>query len=176
MRDLKIPDFNYTIDDEGRVFSLNTGKYISIVMKRNGMASVRLYKNGKVFTYSLYALYNRIFKKKKLIRKLYTDIEDEIWKPVPIEGFSDRYFVSNYGRVKSRIKNREKLLVPNQAKSGVNSMLRVGLSKEKKRRYFYIYHLVLAAFKDLYPTDYRSVEYIDFNLYNNHVDNLNINF
>lgn len=176
MEVLKIPNFEYTLDEQGHVFSLITHKYISVVAKDNGMLSVRLYQGGRVFTYSLFALYSRVFKTKKLIRKLYTDIKDEVWKSVPIEGYSDRYFVSNFGRVKSRINFREKLLSYNQSKPSVNSMIRVSLSKNKKRQYFYVYSLVLAAFKDIYPGEYKKVIYIDHNRYNNHIENINIIF
>ena len=109
----------------------------------------------------------------------YTEIENlenEEWRP--IEGFDGRYYVSNYGRVKSfltmgncrKVGNEyAHLLKPKMSNRGY---LRVSLRANGETRDFSVHRLVAAAFLGL--TDGMVVNHIDGCKTNNHVTNLEV--
>ena len=96
----------------------------------------------------------------------------EIWKD--IKGYEGLYQVSNFGRVKSierMIKNRkceEVIKVPSFSNKGY---LRLSLCNYGKIKYYSIHRLVAEAF---IPNDENkpTVDHIDRNKTNNHVNNL----
>lgn len=94
---------------------------------------------------------------------------EEIWKP--IEGFEERYEISNCGNVASlKYGGRDSwgLLVPKKNNKGY---LWVELWKDKKRSCFLIHRLVAQAFLEN-ENGYDIVNHKDENPLNNHVENL----
>lgn len=68
-------------------------------------------------------------------------IANEEWRPV--EGYDEKYLVSNYGRVKSLKQNKERILTAFPNNKGY---FRVCLSKNGKGRHFLVSRLVAMAF------------------------------
>lgn len=94
-----------------------------------------------------------------------------------IKGFENFYQISNYGRVKSLKKyhgiskeyyNRERILKNLPHKGGY---LKVGFNKNKKKKSFLIHQLVATSFI-LNENNYKEINHIDCNKYNNRIDNL----
>lgn len=96
----------------------------------------------------------------------------EIWKSLDFIGYPN-YQISNWGQVKSlnyRHTGKERLLKQGKKKNGY---LFVGLSKNNKRKYFYVHKLVVLAFiPNDNPIDKNEINHLDENKENNHVDNL----
>lgn len=95
---------------------------------------------------------------------------NEEWRD--IEGYEERYQVSNLGRVKS-LRNsqgqyREKILTNTPDKIGY---LTVGLSKNGKRKNFKVHRLVAEAFIEN-PNNHPIINHKDENKQNNCVNNL----
>jgi len=91
----------------------------------------------------------------------------ELWKDIP--GYEGRYKVSNTGKVKSFLKNKENgsVLVPEFAR-GYPS---VGLCDGKRKKTVSIHRLVALAFVPN-PHNYNEVNHKDENKQNNNADNL----
>lgn len=93
------------------------------------------------------------------------NMDDIIWKD--IVGYEGIYKISNTGLVK---KNNGKIMMPYETRKGY---LRLGLSKDGKRKQFMVHRLVAIAF--LYnenPSIKNEVNHIDLNKKNNNVENL----
>jgi len=92
----------------------------------------------------------------------------EIWKD--ITGYKNLYQVTNQGIVKN--KKRNKILKPSIDSSGY---LQFNLSKGGKIKCFKAHQLVAIAFLNHIPNSKRfNVDHIDGDIYNNHLDNLQI--
>lgn len=94
---------------------------------------------------------------------------EEIFKD--IEGYEQLYQISNQGTVKSLGNDKtrkEKILIPTNNKDGY---LYVGLSKQGKRKNYYIHRLVAEAFLDN-SNNLPEVNHKDENKTNNNLDNL----
>lgn len=89
----------------------------------------------------------------------------EIWKD--IKGYEGLYQVSNYGRIKSFIKD-EKIL--SFCDNG-NGYLYITLRKNGIRKNYYIHRLVATYFLEN-PFNKNVVNHKDFNIKNNNADNL----
>lgn len=89
----------------------------------------------------------------------------ELWKD--IKGYEGHYQISNSGEVKSLKKNRQKILSNRVNAFGYHhvSLLKDGKTKEKL-----VHRLVAEHF--LNETEKETVNHIDCNKINNHVDNL----
>lgn len=98
-----------------------------------------------------------------------SDNTEEIWAVIP--ELEDRYLVSNFGNVKN-IK-RNKLLKPG---IGAGGYLRVDLMVNKeKHKNFRVHTLVAMAFLGFKQYNGElTVDHIDWNKTNNHVDNLQL--
>lgn len=90
---------------------------------------------------------------------------DEIW--VPISGTNNLYFVSNFGRVKSFVRGKERLLKPNENNKGY---YRVTISVPQKRVVF-VHRLVAEYFVE-HKDGCTVVNHKDFNPKNNNFTNL----
>jgi len=92
---------------------------------------------------------------------------DEIWKP--IEGFENRYFVSNLGKVKS---HTGKILGHIKRDNCLRIVLK---GKGQKQTRISLHRLVAHYFLDI---DFRDrtiiIQHKDGDIYNNHVENLKI--
>lgn len=91
---------------------------------------------------------------------------EEIWKD--IIGYEGLYQVSNFGR----IKNKNNLIMSlSRNRSGPNYRYMVWLSKQDKKKPFLVHRLVAEAFIPN-PNEKPTVNHIDGNPLNNHLDNL----
>ena len=91
---------------------------------------------------------------------------EEIWKD--IKGYEGLYQISNFGRVKSFLKRKERILKAGASGDGYLAVFLYGLDKSKLLK---VHRLVAMAFiqnKENKP----EVNHKDGNLNNNHVDNL----
>ena len=93
-------------------------------------------------------------------------MQGEIWKP--IKGYDGKYYVSNYGRIKSTYHASEKFLIPRNAGKGY---LQVALSKTHKPTNFFVHRLVAEYFVEN-PNGLYFVNHKDENKSNNHFSNL----
>ena len=69
------------------------------------------------------------------------NLEGEVWKP--INGYDEKYYISNYGRVKSYKYKEAQLLKTSLNSSGYP---RVALCKNGKRKNYLVHRLVAIAF------------------------------
>ena len=101
----------------------------------------------------------------------------EVWKP--IKNYEAFYEVSNHGRVRSKDRTikvpfgRSGIKKGRIVKPQLNSRgyLRVLLSNEVSKKYFFVHRLVAAAFIDN-PEGLPVINHKDFNPLNNNADNL----
>lgn len=93
-------------------------------------------------------------------------METEVWKYIP--GFDNKYLASNYGRIKSLIKNR--VLSPFLNNCGYEM---VSLTKDKQSKHYLVHRLVWLAFNGDIPQG-LVVNHIDENRQNNFLGNLNL--
>lgn len=96
------------------------------------------------------------------------DLSGEEWKS--IEGYDEKYLISNYGRVKSLKKHKAILLRQQMNNKGY---YRVALCKKGKMKYVLTHRLVAEAFvENDDPTEKNTVDHIDANKQNNCSSNL----
>ena len=93
-------------------------------------------------------------------------MQGEIWKP--IKGYDGKYYVSNYGRIKSTYHASEKFLIPINSGRGY---LQVALFKNHKSTKFLVHRLVAEYFVEN-PNGFCFVNHKDENKGNNHFSNL----
>ena len=94
------------------------------------------------------------------------DLENEIWKAIPETNNS--YFISNFGRVKSKKWGKEILLKIGLSQKGYSQVCINYLNKRKNRR---VHRLVAQAFIPN-PSGYVEINHKDEIKTNNRVDNL----
>jgi len=107
---------------------------------------------------------NKIVHKPKKLRK----IEDEEWRVVP--GSENRYYVSNYGRVKSYAYNKTEGQI--MKCSVVNSYKTVEFKMHGKSKRHYLHKLVAQIWIPKHFEDQSVVIHLDWNFNNNQVNNL----
>lgn len=95
-------------------------------------------------------------------------IEDEEWRVVPET--ENRYFVSNYGRVKSFAYNKTEGQI--MKCSITNSYKSVEFKIHRKSKRFYVHKLVAQIWLPKPSEEQKVVIHLDWNLRNNHVNNL----
>ena len=100
---------------------------------------------------------------KKLELEIFNYLDFECF--LPIDGY-ENYFVSNFGNIKNSKTN--KILKQKTEKNGYK---RIGLTKNRKQKYFYIHRLVGNAFLEN-PDNKPMIDHIDENKVNNNVKNL----
>lgn len=95
-------------------------------------------------------------------------LEDEEWLPIPES--NNRYWVSNYGRVKSFVYNKtEGSLLKCSVIKGFKI---VSLTINKLSKRMYVHKLVAEVWIPKPSENYTKVRHLDWNLKNNHVSNL----
>ena len=92
---------------------------------------------------------------------------EEEWKFV--EG-TDRYLVSNFGRVKSLCQSKERIMVLKENKK--THYLSVGLMIQNKHKFFLVHRLVLSTFHPVPQMDKLEVNHKDEDRHNNNISNL----
>ena len=92
-------------------------------------------------------------------------LEHEVWKP--IEGYDNKYFISNFGRVKSKAKKEDIILRTQLTNKGY---VWVGIHYKGEKRYD-VHRLVAKYFVDN-PNNYPEVNHLDGKKENNCYDNL----
>ena len=90
----------------------------------------------------------------------------EIWRD--IDGTNGKYLVSNFGRVKSLIRSKERIINGGKHKQGYPMVL---IRVKGKVKYCTVHRLVAKAFIPQ-PQGKNTVNHKDFNVANNHVNNL----
>lgn len=93
---------------------------------------------------------------------------EEIWKD--IKGYEGLYQVSNLGNIRS-VKNGRKRIKKPLISGDRYPYLKIQLSKNSKPKNFFIHRLVAEAFIPN-PNNYKEVNHIDENTFNNSSDNL----
>ena len=96
------------------------------------------------------------------------DLKNEQWKP--ILGYEKLYKISNYGRIKSIGDNYKKGIIY-KLRKGVYNYLYVNLSKNSKKKTFYVHKLVMKHFSNR-EINKKEVNHIDGNKQNNNIKNL----
>ena len=97
---------------------------------------------------------------------------EEIWKD--IKGYEGRYQISNFGRVKSLIYPKEKIMnIYNFRRDGEKGKgyWRARLIKNSSYKYFFVHRLVAEAFIPN-PNNYATVNHINGIKTDNRIDNL----
>ncbi len=105
-----------------------------------------------------------MIEKERKLRKL----EDEKWKV--LRNCNKRYYVSNYGRIKSFANNKidGEILKYNVSKG----FFQVNLSIKKDSRKYYVHKIVAKTWIPLPSKEHTFVTHLDGMLKNNHVSNL----
>ena len=93
-------------------------------------------------------------------------MKTEIWKY--IDGYGKDYRISNLGRIESLKFKKPKILSPTDNGKGY---LIIGLSKNNKRKNYYMHRLVATAFIEN-PNRYKEINHKDNNVQNNCTENL----
>ena len=100
--------------------------------------------------------------------KKYRKLDDEEWREVP--GSKGRYMVSNYGRVKSFVVDKEKGLL--MKCSVIKNFKYIVLKYNNRRNQFFIHKLVALVWLPKPTKAQTIVTHLDRNLNNNHYSNL----
>ncbi len=95
-------------------------------------------------------------------------LQDEEWRVVP--NSNEKYWVSNYGRVKSYVISKKDGLLLKPAT--IKNFRMVHLTFEGKHRTTYIHKLVASVWLEKPSEKHTIVTHLDRNLKNNHVSNL----
>ena len=139
------------IYEDGRVFNNKTKKYLTILAD----GSVNTKVNGIAYHFSVTRKLNELFPENYVsVNEIYKDIK----------GFEGLYQISNFGNVRSFVRNR--IL---KHKIDVDGYCLVNLYKNKKCTTLKVHRLVAEHF--IHPSN-LTVNHIDFDKTNNSVPNL----
>ena len=148
----------YILTESGKIKNTKSGKYLQ---KDNKQCYRLLKKCGKPQTVSLKTLYRAAYNKEFCYDNI-QPLPNEVFKE--IADTNGKYFISNYGRVKSYTQYNATLLTPQPNNSGY---LRVKINGKKQ----FIHRLVAAAFLPI-EKDKKIIHHKDGNKKNNKLDNL----
>jgi hypothetical protein len=99
----------------------------------------------------------------------------ETWKEVVIEDKQTNtdYFISNFGRVKSKDKITEKeRLVKGSVNPNGSIRITIRLDNKNKRKYILVHRFVANNFLKCPSSQHKFVVHLDFDKSNNHIQNL----
>lgn len=154
----------YYISESGVIFKdVDTIKEV----KRGKDNIIRIKdKENKSIRISYKKLYRQVFNKEYCIDNI-KNLNGEEWKE--ISGTNGKYYISNYGRVKSYCGYTARLMIPQERKNGYLSVQING--KHKK-----IHRLVATAFCENKYNEQEKIEihHLDTNKKNNNYKNLTI--
>lgn len=157
-------DEKYILYNDGYIIDQIKGTNVDV----NAEHEVRLLDiTGKKQRIRLKTLYRKAFHK-EYSNDTIVNLPNEQWKP--IEGTKGKYFISNYGRLKSYCRYNARLIKPycNQY-----DYLRADIRRNGKRETALIHRLVAEAFiKNDNPEEQDTIDHIDGNKHNNTVSNL----
>ena len=154
----------YELFYDGRIVA-NSAVEIPVIS--NGNIVTLEDSNGKKQRITIKSLYRKAFDReycKDNIESLYNEEWEEI------EGTRGRYYISNYGRLKSYCKYNAILVKPYKNQYGY---LRADIWIDGKRRTVLIHRLVATSFiENDNPEEKDTVDHIDGNKHNNSASNL----
>ena len=135
------------------------------IKSKSGRVRLTL-ENGKKVYRTIKSLYRQVYGREFAVDNI-PDLEGEQWVAIDRRG---KYFVSDFGRVKSYNFREAKLLKPYYNQSGYQ---RVDIRTNNRRRTYLVHQLVALAFV---PNDNRiekdTVDHIDLDKNNNKASNL----
>jgi len=110
---------------------------------------------------------------KEKINTIHQELIGEMWRPLVIEGIdnTEKYDISNYGRIKSYKLNKEQGSIIKGSNLKGYKILNIKLNSQK-RTTKYIHKLVAETFIPRDNAHQIYVIHLDFDKSNNHVDNL----
>ena len=153
---------DFSITEQGLIID-TANKGIVRLNKKYSLSLVL--ENGQRVKRSIRTIYRQAFNREYSIDMI-ADLDGEEWRQIDNSG---KYFVSNYGRLKSYARINAKLLTPRTTRRGY---LRVDLWMGKKRS-FLVHQLVARAFVvNDNPIANDTVDHIDGNKKNNVATNL----
>lgn len=153
---------NLYLTEQGQIVDKDTGRVLTQNKDREYKLTTQ---SGRRVYRRLKPLYRQAFGKEFAIDEI-QDLPGEVWKP--IDGLG-KYFISNFGRVKSYQKYYAQVLKPYQNSRGY---LRVDIKAQNRRTYF-VHQLVARAFvPNDNPIAKDTVDHIDGDKTNNCANNL----
>ena len=153
----------YYLSEEGSIYNSKTKKELKLF--GNTYYKLRT-KEGKTKTFPLKKLYKSVYGKVFCIDKI-DDLKGEIWKA--IEGAEEKYFCSNYGRIKSYCGYEAIIVEPYITKKGYCKVKLTQFGIVVNR---YIHRIVKETFDDIENKEFYQVHHKDFNSLNNKLSNL----
>lgn len=153
----------YIITDQGLIINTANNSQLQPNKKQQYKLTSQ---DGKSVYRAIKPLYRRAFDREYAIDRI-AGLKDEEWKPIDNKG---KYFISNYGRVKSYQGQSARLLHPYTNQKGY---LRVDISIDLRRRTYLVHQLVgLAFIPNDNPIEKDTIDHIDLDKTNNRADNL----
>lgn len=153
---------DYIITEQGLI--IDTASNSLVKQDKNWSYRLTL-ENGQKVRRTIKSLYRIAFNKEYAVDTI-ESLDNEVWKSIDRSG---KYYVSNYGRVKSYQQKYAKILTPYKNQKGY---LRVDI-KTKYRKTYLVHQLVALAFiHNDNPIEKDTIDHIDLDKTNNRVDNL----
>ena len=150
----------YLLFPNGMIFNNLTNKFLKA--DKNFRFSLKN-KDNKYKTVSLKTIYRKVYNKEFCFDNI-KNFDNEIWKE--INETKGKYFISNYGRIKTYCGYNAKILKQFKTKKNYNT---VNINK----KHYKIHRLVAYYFISTNLKE-NEVHHIDGNTFNNKVDNLEI--
>ena len=153
---------DYCITEQGLI--IDTTNQEQLVPNKKGSYRLKT-KDGKVVYKALKPIYREVFGKEYSLDQI-VNLDGEVWKRIDDKG---RYFISNYGRVKSYNKRQAKILKPYKNQKGY---LRVDINLGKRKTYLVHKLVALAFIENDNPIEKDTVDHINLIKTDNRAVNL----
>lgn len=154
----------YYLTEEGKVYNKKTQKYL----KLDRHNYILMTKDKKAKKVPLKTLYKLVYDKVYCIDNI-QDEKGEVWKVIP--NTNDNYYISNYGRVKSKAQYNAILLKATVSEKGYEKVMIIENNERKNK---FVHTLVAQCFLQE-PKDKNKeyqIHHKDQNGRNNNVNNL----